>query len=229
MLRALVLVLFLLNGAYFAWSQGWLRAYGWGPTVQSEPHRLQQQINPEAIEIINESEARKIQAEQPQVVAASAAQASVCLQSGWIDIERGEALRSVLKTALPAQSWELQEVLVPERWIIYMGKYANVAEMDKKRAQLDSLHLTFEPLSNSTLAPGLSLGAFASQAQANTALEALAKRGVRTARVLQEHPEQRGLRLRLPEVNDSLQASLPAIRAALGGQALLVCPAGAQD
>lgn len=235
MLRALVLVLLLLNGAYFAWSQGWLLVYGLGPAVQSEPHRMKQQINPDAIEIISESEARKIQSAQADAVAASAASAaaaapaSVCLQSGWIDMARVDALRSVLKTALQAQSWELQEELVPERWIIYMGKYANVAEMDKKRAQLDNLHLTFEPLSNSTLAPGLSLGAFASQAQANTALEALAKRGVRTARVLQEHPEQRGLRLRLPEVNDSMQATLPAIRAALGGQALLVCPAGAQD
>lgn len=228
MLRVWVLLLLLLNAGYFAWGQGWLLAYGFGPAIQSEPHRLLQQIQPEAIQIISELEARKIVVAAASTAAATAKPA-LCWQSGVLDPQRGDALRQALQAALPAQTWVLEDVVVPERWIIYMGKYGNTAELAKKRAQLDSLHLTFEPLTNSTLAPGLSLGVFASQAQANTALEALAKRGVRTARVLQEQPERHGLRLRLPAVNDDLQASLPAVRAALAGQALVACPAGRQD
>lgn len=216
MLRAFVLFLLLLNGAYFAWGQGWLLAYGWGPTPQREPQRMGQQIKPEAIELISEQEASKVQAPvQPPN--------SVCLQSAVLDAAKFAALRTVLEASLPAQAWVLEEVAVPARWIVYMGKYVNPAELAKKRAQLANLRLTFEPLSNPALAPGLSLGAFASQAQADAALEALALRGVRTARVVQELPASQAYRLRLPTVDDALQKQLPPVRAALAGQGLLPC------
>lgn len=52
MLRIAVLVLVLLNGAYFAWSQGWLLSLGYGPTQQREPQRLGQQIKPEALQLL---------------------------------------------------------------------------------------------------------------------------------------------------------------------------------
>jgi cell division protein FtsN len=216
MLRAFVLFLLLLNGIYFAWGQGWLLAYGFGPAQQHEPHRLAQQIKPEAIELISEQDANKVQTPVPQPNA-------VCLQSTLLEPAKVAALRNVLEASLPAQAWVLEEVALPARWIIYMGKYANAAELAKKRAQLANLHLTFEPLSNPALAPGLSLGAFGSQVQADAALEALALRGVRTARVLQELPASQAYRLRLPAVDDALQKQLPPVRAALAGQALLPC------
>ena len=211
MLRVFVLLLLLLNGVFYAWAQGWLLAYGLGSSPQREPHRLAQQIRPEAIALISEQEA----------IAQSAS--TVCLQSGVLDAARGEALRPMLEASLPASAWVLDQVATPERWIIYMGPYANAAELAKKRTQLATLRLTFEPLRNPALAPGLSLGAFASQAQANAALEALALRGVRTARVVQEMPAGQGYRLRLPAVDDTLQKQLPPVRVALAGQALLPC------
>ena len=216
MLRALALCLLLLNGVYFAWGQGWLLAYGLGPTPQREPHRLAQQIQPEAIQIIGERDAAQAQAPVPTANA-------VCLQSGVLDAAKVAALRTVLEASWPAQAWALDELTVSARWIIYMGKYANAVELAKKRAQLATLRLTFEPLRNPALAPGLSLGAFASQAQAETALETLAQRGVRTARVVQELPQSQAYRLRLPAVDEVLQKQLPPVRAALAGQALLPC------
>jgi hypothetical protein len=216
MLRAVVLFLLLLNGVYFAWGQGWLLSFGFGPTPQHEPHRLTQQIKPEAIRLISEQEARKMTAPAPQPNA-------VCLQSALLDAAKAAALRNVLEASLPAQAWVLEEVAVPARWIIYMGKYANAAELTKKRAQLATLRLTFEPLSNPALAPGLSLGTFATEAQADVALQALALRGVRTARVVQERAESQAYRLRLPAVDDALQKQLPPVRAVLAGQALLSC------
>lgn len=51
MLRLLVLLLVLLNAAYYAWSHDLLRAYGLGPLRQVEPQRLKQQIRPEALVI----------------------------------------------------------------------------------------------------------------------------------------------------------------------------------
>lgn len=234
MLRALVLFLLLLNGVYYAWAQGWLLAYGFGPMPQHEPHRLAQQIKPEALVLIREQDAAAVQAPMPvpaqvsvRVSASASASASaptaVCLQSGVFAAARVAALRPVLEASLPAQAWAFEQVVTPARWIIYMGPYADAAELAKKRAQLTALRLTFAPLSNPALAPGLSLGTFASQAQAKTALEALVLRGVRTAHVVQESPAGQAYRLRLPAVDDALEKQLPPVRAALAGQGLLPC------
>ena len=40
MLRLLVLLLVLANGAFYAWSQGLLAAWDFGPATQSEPQRI---------------------------------------------------------------------------------------------------------------------------------------------------------------------------------------------
>ncbi len=52
MLRVLILVLVLANTAYFAWSQGLLRAWGLAPAPQSEPQRVAQQIQPESVRLV---------------------------------------------------------------------------------------------------------------------------------------------------------------------------------
>ncbi|QNP47517.1 SPOR domain-containing protein [Diaphorobacter aerolatus] len=51
MLRIAVLVLLLANAGYYAWSQGMLRSMGWGPSVQVEPQRLNQQIEPQKMQV----------------------------------------------------------------------------------------------------------------------------------------------------------------------------------
>lgn len=225
MLRVFVLLLLILNGFYFAWGQGWLLAYGYGPTPQSEPQRLLQQIRPEAIQIISaaDAEAAKAAAEVAKAPVAAAPSDALCLQSAVFDVARAEAVRAVLEASWPAGTWALEEAATPERWIIYMGKYDNAGELAKKRAQLTTLGLRFESVKNSALAPGLSLGAFASEALANAAMAGFAARGVRTARVVLEAPAGPGLRLRLPALDDELQKRLPTVRAALPGQALKPC------
>lgn len=49
MLRLLILLLLLANAAYFAWSHGALAQLGLAPTHQTEPERLQQQVQPELL------------------------------------------------------------------------------------------------------------------------------------------------------------------------------------
>ncbi len=215
MLRLLVLVLLLLNTGYFAWAQGWFLPLGWGPTVQREPQRLKQQVRPEALVVL---------AKQESTAKAEAAAANtVCLQSALLDETQANGVRRVLQASLKEGTWALESLPLSERWIIYMGKYANAAELAKKRAQLANLRLTFEPLDSPALTPGLSLGAYPSQAQATAALDALVLRGVRTARVLQELPARPGYRLRLPAVDEALQKQLTPVRAALPGKSLVNC------
>lgn len=221
MLRLLVLILLLANGLFFAWSQGLLAPYGWEPASQAEPQRLTQQIAPERLHLLKPEELRRLEAEA--TAAASAAPAMECLQAGLFDENQADALRQALASALPADTWTLESGLVPARWILYMGRYADTEAVNKKRAQLRSLNIRFEPLSGPALEPGLSLGSYPTEAAANEALAQLAGRGVRTARVLQERAEVRGHWLKFPQADDALKQSLAPLRTALAGKPLRPC------
>lgn len=217
MFRLLVLVLLLANGVYFAWTQGLLQMYGFAPATYTEPQRLSQQIRPEAMQLLTEQEVRLLEA--PPVATAPAA---ACLQVGLLTQAQSVSLRAALE-AWPTDSWLLQESVEPARWIVYMGKYANAADLAKKRLQLASLNLKLEPLTNPTLELGLSLGGFETQVAANAALEALSRRGVRTARVVQERAEVRGWVLRLPAADEALRARLDPLKPLLAGKAPVAC------
>ena len=52
MLRLLVVLLLLVNGAYFLWTQGHLAPLGLAPVNPSEPQHLAQQIKPEALTLV---------------------------------------------------------------------------------------------------------------------------------------------------------------------------------
>jgi hypothetical protein len=218
MLRFLVLLLVLLNAGYFAWSHGMLRAYGWAPAEQSEPQRLQQQIRPEAIRILPTEEARR--AEQ---VALTPPKPPECLQAGLFDEAQTEAVRKVLETALPAGAWALETTVEPARWIVYMGKFPNAAALEKKRAELDKMKLKLQPLDNPELQLGLSLGRFETQAQAQASLNTLQRRGVRTARVVEERPETRQSLLRIPAADEALRPRLEELKPVLGDKTLRSC------
>lgn len=216
MLRLTVLLLLLANAGYYAWAQGFLLPWGWGPAQQSEPQRLTQQIRPEAIRIMRPDETRRAEA------AASVVRPAECLQATALDDTQVEALRPLLEP-WPGGSWSLEPVLEPARWIVYMGKYPNAEQVARKRTELRQLGISFEPLSNASLEPGLSLGGYASEGEAQKHLDQLVDKGVRTAKVVQERPELRGQKLVLPAVDEALRARLDELRPALGGKSLRPC------
>ena len=216
MLRLLVLFLLLANGVYYAWAEGALLDWGFGPTQQSEPHRLRQQIRPEAVRVLRPDEARRLES------AAAVTRPSECLQAGPIDDAGAEPLRQVL-SSWPSGAWTLEPMTESPRWIVYMGKYPNIENVNQKKSQLRQIGVTFETLSNTELEPGLSLGSFPSEDAANQHLERLAVRGVRTARVLQERAEIKGQRLTFPAMDDALRSRLDELRAALNGKPLRPC------
>src|SRR4051794_10630540 len=123
MLRLTVLALLLANGAWFAWSQGLLQPWGLGPAQQSEPQRLQQQIHPELLRVLPADELRRAEAQ-----VSAGPRAPECLASAALD----EAQLASLRTALagwPAAAWNLEPMAEPGRWMVYMGKYANVEQV----------------------------------------------------------------------------------------------------
>lgn len=223
MLRLLVLTLVLANGLYFAWSQGLLRELGFAPAVQSEPQRLAQQLRPEGLRILKPEEIRRLESPASAPLPTVAVNPPECLQAGLFDAAQAEALRGKLSTTLPAGSWLLEPSVEPARWIVYMGKYPTAQALAKKRGELASLNLKFEPVTNPSLDYGLSLAAFQTQDGAVKALAGFTKRGVRTARVVQERAEVRGAILRLAAADDGIKARLDEFKSALAGKPLRTC------
>jgi hypothetical protein len=223
-LRLAVLLLLLLNLSYFFWSEGMLRGAGLGPTVQTEPQRLARQIKPDAVQL------RKPEAVMPDS-AASAASASAstagpageCLEAGPFDEAQSVALRRAASDVLPASAWTLVPALTPARWIVYIGQYSSPATIENKRAELAALKISVEPLTNPELELGLSLGHFETRAAAAAALEALKKRGLRKALVVQEQPELPGVVLRVRLSNGLARAQLSGLTPALAGKDWLPC------
>lgn len=217
MLRLIVLLLLLANGVYFAWSQGYMQAWGQGPVQQSEPQRVAQQIRPEAVRVLAPDDLKRA-----ETAAAQAPRPPECLASVTLGAAAVAALEPVLDT-WPAGSWNFEAQVEPPRWILYMGKYAGVEQVARKRAELRQIGVSFEAPGNPDLEPGLSLGSFTNEAAANQQLQNLAERGVHTARVLQDRPEQRGQRLVLPAVDDNLRPRLDELKAPLASRPLRPC------
>ena len=231
MLRLTVLLLILANAGYYAWSHGLLAAYGFAPTTQTEPQRLTQQIKPEALRILVPAETPQLAGAlppAPQNAASGAAlatssSATECLQVGLFNEEQTMVLRERLVSALPNGSWVLESAVDPARWLVYMGKYSSADVVNKKKAELRGMGVSSDALTSTSLEPGLSLGNFKTQPEADTELTRIAKKGVKTAKVIQERAEQRGQRLKLPTVTAALRSQLDAIKPQLAGKAFQTC------
>lgn len=217
-MRLLLLALILANSLYFAWSHRLLEGLGFAPAEQSEPRRVAQQIEPDAIRILAPAEFKNLE----DKVSADAAPKE-CLQAGPLDEARSSTLRTLLESALPAGSWVLDASAQSARWVVYMGKFANADALTKKRAEIAAMNLKTESLSNPALEPGLSLGGFDTQSEADAYLVKLGQRGIRTARVLQEREPSVAYQLKLPVVSEAVKTHLPEVRNALGGVALRSC------
>ena len=221
MLRLFALFLLIANGLFFAWSNSYLSLWGFASVSKNETFRLNEQIEPERIKIKDKN------------VAAAAANVSTtshlptpapnqtpvttttCLTAGAFNDRQSAALKQALSTKLPEVLWHFDTVSAPARWIVYMGKYPNTAARDLKKSQLDQIKVRYEVLTEGSLEPGLSLGSHATQVAANLALQQLFKQGVRTARVLQESPEQKTQTLVVPAVDEIGRSKLNALYATL--------------
>jgi hypothetical protein len=219
MLRLFVLLLVLANGVYFAWSEGLLRAAGYGPAQQQEPQRLVQQIKPEAVRLLTSQEFKKAQTQAQADLAPKE-----CLQAGPFDDEQTTVLRRALEASLAPDTWQLETVVIPARWIVYMGKFASADGLAKKRDELAVMHLVPQIVNSPGLEMGLSLGAFDSQAGATAELAKLNLRGIRTARVVQDQAQLQQTVLKFAAVGPELKSKLNDITPALAGKPLKTCP-----
>lgn len=244
MLRWAVILLVLANAGYFAWTQGYLDGLGMAPVNQREPQRLAQQVKPEALRLLNGPKGQPADEPTPEaappapapeaaspppapVVAAAAPQSEgprACWQAVGFTEPQTELLRAELALlGLTAGSWQLTETRSSGRWIVYMGRYDNTEQVERKKAELRGLGVQFRELTASGLAPGLALGTYSTEAAARQALQQTEQAGVRTARVAQERAESVSYALRLPAITDAQRAAVEGLREAMAGKPLRRC------
>jgi hypothetical protein len=198
MLRLLVLLLLLANLGYWTWSQGMLTAVGLGPARQGEPERLKDQISASLVRILSPDEVKRLEAS----LAAQAVKRE-CLAAGPFNPAEADQLEQRLRALLPVGAYVMSSSVETAQWVVYMGPYANAELVVKKQAELKALGVKSEPIANGALQKGLSLATAPTQQEAQARLQALAPRGVRTARVMLEKPEQTLRMLRLPAVDET--------------------------
>jgi len=213
MLKNLVLVLLTANILYFAWAEGLLQSYGLSPSV-SEPHRINQQLQPQALQPVR----------APDAAALEPASTSACLRSGPWDKEQAASLGAALQTALPKDSWRLDAVTPPPRWIVYLGKFSTPELLKRKLAQLAAISgVKTHELRDPALVPGISLGGFDTEKLAQAELARMNLLGVRTAKVVQENEPASKQMLLIPSVKKDMQAALLALQPLLQAHALQPC------
>lgn len=161
----------------------------------------------------------------PLPATASAANAPrECWQATGFTEAQTELLRAELALlGLPASSWQFSENRSSGRWIVYMGRYDNAEQLERKKAELRALGVQFRELTASGLAPGLALGTYSTEAAARQALQQAEQGGVRTARVAQERAESVSFSVRLPAITDAQRAAVDGLREAMAGKTLRRC------
>ena len=145
--------------------------------------------------------------------AASAAGLS-CLQAGPFAAADADAAQHTLQAAgLPAGSWQALTSDGGGTYMVYMGRYTDPEQLQRKRDELARRKVSADDLTDTpALQPGLNLGRFETRADADAALARFARRGVRTARVLTLQQAQPRTVLRLPAADATLRARVAGLR-----------------
>lgn len=253
MLKWAVWLLVLGNAGYFAWSQGHLDTLGLKPVEQREPQRLAQQVRPEALRLLNGPRAdaapavvvpapaavappppppvateptppAAVPTPPPTVAVAAGSGPRSCWQVGGFTDDQAELLRAELALlGLPASGLSFTEVRSGGRWIVYMGRYDNQQQVERKKDELRALGVTFREITAPGLAPGLALGTYSSEAAAQQALQRAERDGIRTGKVAQERAESQSVSLRLPAITETQRAAIDGLGQAMAGKRLQRC------
>jgi hypothetical protein len=249
MLKWAIWLLLAGNVGYFLWSQGHLDSLGMAPQEEREPERLQGQVRPEVLRLLNgpagsepvplvgtpPAEAPPASAPdqapaqpsptQPDAAppVATAPAGTACWQVGGFTASQAESLRSALALLdWPRTAWQVNEVRSAGRWVVYMGRFEG-EQMARKKTELRDIKVEFREVNIPSLGPGLALGTFSTEAAAEQGMQDLTKKGVRTARVAQERPESLSYSLRLPAVTAGQRSAVESMGGPLAGKTLVSC------
>jgi hypothetical protein len=214
MLRWALVLLVVSNLLYWAWHhEPLMQALGWPhPDTQREPERLARQVHPERLQLVAAPEP-----DSPASDAlASTPAAPRCLQSPPLnDSQLANATRQLQQAGLRSDRWVDIRRELPGRWAVYMGRYVDNEQLQRKLDELRRLKLAPEEVVNHPqFSPGFTLGQFDNEPEARARLTQVQLRGVRTARVVVLKPQVVEHRLRLEQLDADAATRLATLTAA---------------
>lgn len=162
------------------------------------------------------------------VAAAASATASQCLEAGPLQAGQLAALQAALKPVMPDGGWTERNVAGSGEFLIYMGPYPDAGWIERKKEELSRIRggLPYQVVeSPPELARGISLGRFASQADAQARLDQYKTRGIRTARVVRAGDGPQRSYLRVGAADAPLAARLATLKLPAGVTGFSSCTA----
>ncbi len=148
--------------------------------------------------------------------AVASANPGQCLEAGPFDIAATQAAERTLRDAgLPDGSWVARSS--GGAFVVYMGRYPDAETLQRKLDELKRLKIDAQALdSPAAYQPGINLGRYDRQSQADGALASLAQRGVRTALVITVRAPPRQTMLRVAAADAAVRAQLAGLRLPTG-------------
>ncbi|MDC8787227.1 hypothetical protein [Roseateles koreensis] len=202
MLRALLLILLLLNALFFAWTRGWLDdVVGIKARGDHEPERAARQLYPERVQVLS-----------PQALAAARAQEPrVCLELGPLlgDAALQTAQSALARAGVTPTEFQPQHSNQPGVWAVATIKLSAKEFQQRKEDTYRKMKINFEYLQDMpTEMPSLILSRHDSEKAANAQLAALDRRSLKGLRVLQLQAPMIRHSLLVPQADEALRAKL---------------------
>lgn len=199
-MRIAFFVLVFANVVFFVWAQG----YFGGEDAGREPQRLAEQLNPGKMTVTVREKA-------------APAASPACRIVGGMPVGDAESLQKALGESVSLRP------LDDKSWWVGINTLPNQAAADKKGAELRTLGVTdFHVVQAEGGTFALSLGVFDSEAAAADFLQALGRKGVKSARA--EAKAKAATRYEFRGPADLLAKRLPAAVAGIAGASLADCP-----
>ena len=223
-MRTLFLLLLLVNLGFFAWTQ-----YSGGESAQRDPGPLHKQLAPEQIRILSPREAGVAAAAKP---AAPRPETDLRACAEWGSFSVTDAEKAEKALAPLALGARLAQRRVEEfaGWWVYFPPQGGKAAAAKKAAELKALAIEdyFIVLEEGPWRWALSLGVFKTEEAANSRLEALRAKGVRTAQLGQRETQVQKVLFEVRGVDSAVLPRLRALAQSYPGSEIKDCapPAG---
>jgi hypothetical protein len=215
--RAFVLLLVLANLVLYAWQRGWL---GESIPAGREPQRLARQIDPQAIRLLTEEEARRLR-EQAR---AAAKQELVCLELGDFDADAAARVRPRLD-ALDLGDRLSALAVDPSVWyLVYLPPLTSpaIARRTIEELQRGGVQDVAVIQDQSSLQNGISLGRFRDPVLAQKRQAEIRQRGFDKVQIA-TRPGSGLTRFRIQAADAALAQRLADLQTEFGATRLAAC------
>jgi hypothetical protein len=223
--RTVFLLLVLANLAFFAWSN-----FVADLDTQSDPRPIARQVAPEKLRILPPEPAAKAAAATvaPKPAAEAGPARTACLE--WGGFSAADAARAGEALAPLALGDRLSQRQVDDSasWWVYIPPRASKQDAQKKAGELKARGVDeyFIVQDEGPFQYALSLGVFKTEAAAQSRLEALRAKDVRTALVGKRESQLQKTYFQVRAADDALAAKLRETAQSFAGSEVRECPQG---